>query len=151
MVIQTRKSRRTFGRCCCGVLWLLFGDLEEIAKAWSLNNSGSVCPCALCRCNQSTIPWTDGRAGALWRPTIWNPLSWFAARLNRRILFTLPGVTVLCVTPDMLHILHLGCYQYIFGSVLMFLTHHVMEGTPENNLRQVWNIIQSFSKGLCHK
>ena len=129
-----------------GVLWLLLGDLEEMAKAWLLNHSASVCPCALCRCNKSTIPWTDGRDGALWRHTIWNPVSWLAAHPNRHILFTLPGVTALCFIPDILHVLHLGCYQYIFGSVLMFLTHHVMEGTPENNLRQVWNLIHSFQK-----
>ena len=35
--------------------------------------------------------------------------------------------------PDVMHVMHLGVYQYFFGSVLKFITHHVMGGSPRDN------------------
>ena len=46
-----------------------------------------------------------------------------------------------------MHTKHLGVGQYLFGSVLMLLTHNVaggrmLAGSPEENLSAVWNDIK---------
>ncbi len=46
-----------------------------------------------------------------------------------------------------MHVLHLGAYQYTFGSILMYLTHHVMPENPEANLAKVWAVLKrSYSE-----
>ena len=52
------------GRVLC-----LSADLEFVASGLGLQNPNSLEPCSKCKANSSTIPWTDGRAGALWRRT----------------------------------------------------------------------------------
>ncbi len=124
------------------VLWCLRGDMEHVAKALGLNHPGSLQPCPLCRCNTTTIPWTDGRPGAAWMSTIWTHTAWVAAHPERHRIFRLPGVGVLTYIPDILHTMHLGCYQYVFGSILQFLTDHRMGGNKEETLSRIWNKIK---------
>ena len=114
-----------------GVLWFLLGDLEHMHKAWKLAPPRSTTrSCSCCRANASDDdkPWTDGRlAVASWVPTIWKNTPWAAAFPDRAYIFKhLPGFGIEQYCPDMMHILHLGCYQYIFGSVIKVLTHHHM-------------------------
>ena len=45
----------------------LSADLEFVSSGYGLQNSNSLQPCSKCRGNSSTIPWTDGSQGALWR------------------------------------------------------------------------------------
>jgi hypothetical protein len=47
---------------------------------------------------------------------------------------------------DAMHVLHLGCYQYVFGSCLALLTHHHMPAAPEQNLEVIWGHIKQYYK-----
>ena len=105
-----------------GALWCLRGDLEHMSKAYGFPWPTSVSPCALCRANTSDVPWTDGRPGAQWLTTVWSNADLSAAHPERHTLFQLPGVGITAFVPDHMHTLHLGCYQYAFGSALKYLT-----------------------------
>jgi hypothetical protein len=63
-----------------GVLWVVRGDLELMNQKLGLENYNSNTPCACCRANTSNRPWTDGRATAAWRNTVWNNTNWWDAR-----------------------------------------------------------------------
>ena len=123
-------------------LFCIRADLEFIASALGLNNPSGREPCGCCRANSTGIPWTDHRAGSPWRGTIWRNPEWFAAHANRMPLFRVPGVGIQQFHPDLMHCKHLGTDQFFFGSVLKFLTHHLLPGTPDENLEQIWGSIQ---------
>ena len=132
------------GFFCC--VYLIKGDLEFMAKAFGLAWASSNSPCSLCECNTTNTPWTDGRREAAWRNTIWKPGAWAAQRPERHLIFKLPGVSILSYVPDILHTLHLGTYQYVFGSVLKLLTHHILQGRLDDNLERVWMAIKQRYK-----
>ena len=133
------------------VLWALKGDLDHMFKAYHLRCPTSGQPCSLCKANMDTVPWTDARPGAAWTRTIWSDTEWIASHPERHILFHLPGLSISSYVPDILHTLHIGAYQYAFGSVLHFLTKTVMPESPEKNLDKLWEMIQHFYKvcGSC--
>jgi hypothetical protein len=62
-------------------------------------------------------------------------------------LFHVPGVGIQQVHPDLMHTKHLGVDQYYFGSVLKFLTHHLLPGSPAENLEVIWVHIQEGYSG----
>jgi hypothetical protein len=137
-----------------GVLWLLQGDLEHMAKAWGFANSGSIghdrnpCACCLANGNDEDKPWTDGRLDvAAWTRIVFTNATWAAAFPNRSYIFrNLPGLGIEQCVPDVMHVLHLGCYQYVFGSCLALLTHHHMPAAPEQNLEVIWGRIKQYYK-----
>ena len=52
-------------------LFIFLGDLEYIASKLGLEHHGSLSPCALCRANKSTLPWTECGAPDSARPATW--------------------------------------------------------------------------------
>lgn len=118
------------------VLWAVRGDLDEMSKTYGLNHASSTNPCCLCQASirDEDKPWTDGRPDASWIGSIWTPETWVASRPNRHPVFQLAGVSVANFVPDLMHTLHLGVYQWSFGSIMKLLTHHIMPGTVSNNL-----------------
>eukprot|EP00972_Heterocapsa_arctica_P022609 3327521-Heterocapsa_arctica.AAC.1 len=58
------------------------------------------------------------------------------------MLFTLPGVDILSVYPDWMHVKHLGLDKKAYGSVLYALVHYVLDGDPAGNLKTVYTAIQ---------
>ena len=133
-----------------GQLWCIKGDLDHMAKAWGLRHYGSAQPCICCRANEGDIPWTDGRPEATWRTNLWDKTSWPLAFPGRNLLFTLPDVSIHNFVPDVMHILHLGCYSYFFGSVLKLLTHHTMSGNHVANLTVLWGDIKDSYKDIAN-
>ena len=129
-----------------GVLWLVKGDLEHMAKSFKFPYATSAQPCGCCRANSTNLPWTDGRVGAAWRGTIWNNAEWLAAHPNAHPVLKLAGAGVQSFYPDLMHTLYLGIYQYFQGSVLKLLTHHVLPHSPEHNLAIVWQDIVDYYK-----
>ena len=145
-----------------GVLWVLQGDLEHMYKAWGFANSGAIGehsnPCACCRCdgNDAGTPWTDARLDvAKWVDTIFTNATWRAAFPDRSHIFQhLPGLGIEQYMPDLMHVLHLGCYQYVFASVMTLLTHYHMPQTPDKNVEVLWAHIKqaykvSFTDSSC--
>ena len=126
-------------------IWTIKGDLEWLALGLGLNHTSSRDPCAWCRANESTRPWTNFRLHETMAIlTEWTPAAWIAAHPQRHRLFRLPGVGLAAVFPDVLHVLHLGVYQCFFGSILMFLVAHQLHGDREANLQLVWGMIKQF-------
>ena len=126
-------------------LWVLRGDLDHVNKAWGFPMHSEFAPCALCKANKGDLPWTDARHNeALWIDTTWTNDTWSESHPDRHQLFRLPGVGLLTFIPDIMHCMHLGSYQYFFGSVLHLLTAHHMAGTVEENLEQIWRIIKRY-------
>ena len=58
----------------------------------------------------------------------------------------MPGVGIEAFCPDYMHTLHLGVYQYVFGSVLILLTHFIMPRPRHKNLNAVWDAIKEYYK-----
>ena len=131
-----------------GCLWMLRGDLEHMAKAYGFAWPTAAEPCSCCRANASDLPWTDGRMEALWRGSIWTNAAWLLAHPDRNAIFHLPGMGILAFVPDFMHTVHLGCYMYLFGSLLQLLTHEVMGGTRQANLDEIWQLIQKDYKNI---
>ena len=129
-------------------LWLLLGDLEWMAKARDLENSGALSRCACCPANCSDVPWTEVHAASRWRARTWlTREAWEAAHPNRSLLFKMvPGLSALNFCPDVMHTMHLGSYQYFLGSVLEYLAFHLMPGRPEENVATMWQTLYESYK-----
>jgi hypothetical protein len=132
-----------------GCLWVIRGDLEYMTKAWGFPSATGVKRCALCRADTRLVPWTDVRPEAAWRATCWKAApAWARAHQDRSVLFReVPGLSVLNYMPDAMHTLHLGVYQYFFGSILEYLTHHILPRSPEKNMFTVWmDILEKYKE-----
>ena len=101
-----------------GVIWGLKGDLEYCHSALGLNSPGSGLPCNFCQADNrdGSRPWTDMNQGAAWEATVWTPDAWKLAHPSCNPLFMLPGVTILFLMVDMLHVLHIGVYKYFLAA-----------------------------------
>lgn len=118
-------------------------DLEHMALGFGFPWPTSSSPCGLCMCNTSDVPWTDIAPTAAWREQCWSNVAWAAANPDGHVLFTkVPGVCLSSFTPDIMHVCHLGVYQYVFGSVLKWLVCKKLPGTQNQNLQYVWEKIR---------
>ena len=61
-------------------------------------------------------------------------------------IFTLPGVSILTVGVDLMHIKHLGTDKYMYRSVLYLLCFHVLSSSPLENLKVVAHDIRQYYK-----
>ena len=135
------------------VLWKIRGDLEHMSSRWRfVSTSCTTAPCSCCRADDQDggRPWTDGRLDlAKWIETIWDNASWAAAHPDRSHIFkVLPGLGIMSWMPDMMHCLHLGCYQYAFASLLKLLTHYTLPGSHDDNCEMVWREVKQYYKDI---
>jgi hypothetical protein len=134
-----------------GVLWNTQFDLEcgrdFIELADYTSGQG---PCSLCRCNDSTVEWTDCRRHrAVWLSTIWTNASFAADRRRHELFRYVPGLGISAYAPDPLHTKYIGVDGYMTGSVLMALVRHMgLAGTVMENVSQVWREIKEAYKTL---
>ena len=89
--------------------------------------------------NCSTVPWNDwDETSAAWVTRVWNPAQYIAAHQILHILFyAVPGLTTCNYIPDIMHCKCLGSDAVFLGSILRYMTHHFMPGTPDVNLREI--------------
>ena len=128
--VQGMKAGRPLANGHYGVLWVLKGDLEYLYSHLKLPWFTSAQPCALCEANSDdqSIPWTDFRRdSAEWLRHIWSDEAWRQRYQNNHSIFSLPGVSILTVCPDLMHCKHLGTDMYYYGSVL-FVVAFVLPG-----------------------
>ncbi len=131
------------------VLFALTGDLDYFhailgCPNWSLKSG----PCVYCKCTANgPMTWTDFREGAPWRAACWSKDEWHAwPGRSRCSLLTLPGASCWTIAYDWLHAKHLGCDQYMFGSVLSLLVNTMLPATPEQNLKTLWAFLKQYFK-----
>lgn len=143
--LAARGGQPLAGGFYCAV-WCVRGDLDHMCKVYGFPMWNTATPCALCRANRTDIPWTDARPHAAWRSTVFTNETWRVAVPRRHVLFELPGAGILTYLPDVMHMLHLGVYQYFMGSVLELLVYYIMPDSPESNLSVVWDMIRNVYK-----
>jgi hypothetical protein len=129
-------------------VWVLRGDLEYFWQTLRLEHPNSNSPCVLCRCNTTTVPWTDFRRGTGWEAHVWQPAAWLHARPGRHQLFRLPGISVCSVVPDLMHTKHLGVDAYVYGSCLSWLVRFVLPGDANDNLQVVTEMLKRAYREL---
>ena len=84
-------------------------------------------PCFKCKCNRTTIPWTDRRPDAAWTRCPRTHADWFLAQ--RHALFDSGlGLTVKHVSLDVMQVFVLGMCRYIVATVIYMAV----------SLTQVW-------------
>ena len=99
-----------------GILWIVRGGLDEMAKGFKLAHAGSREPCSLCRANLDDVPWTEAHpTRSKWLGTVWDRAEWLETHPDRHAIFTLPGISVDAFVPDIMHCVHLGSYAYFSG------------------------------------
>lgn len=144
---EARKAGLPLAGGFFAILWVVRGDLDELAKGFGLEHYGSRHPCCKCRADLYDVPWTEAHmTRSKWLRTIWGPHDWHAAHPGAHPIFSLPGVSISTVVPDIMHCFHLGAYQYFMGSVLHLLTHDIMPGTVVENAGAVWENIHNYYK-----
>lgn len=150
--ILSEKAGRPLAGGFYAAVWSLRADLEHMAKCFGFPYPASASPCGLCRANTADIPWTDGRLEAKWRETLWQGPEHAAAHPDRHPLWRLPGMSIDLWIPDIMHTMHLGTYQYAFGSILDYLVSHSMPEAPAANLEKVWKKVREHYQacsGTC--
>ena len=131
-------------------LFVLRSDQDFLSNHFHLNNAASNYPCPLCKADRfpDSRPWTDCRATAAWRTSLWSPAQWLAEHPTCHALFSMPGGGLDLVSPDLMHCKHLGTDQVLLGGTLTWLIKHYLPGTNAQNLAMVWEFIQTWYKDL---
>ena len=97
--------------CPLGHYWAITGGLEFFASEfnWPYRNANEICPyCCADQKQESERPFTDMRPTAAWRSTILSPAD--LAKKFKHPLFKVPGVSVLTLKLDILHLLDFVIY-----------------------------------------
>ena len=125
----------------------LQGDLEYMSQGFGLEVAGSKDPCPFCQASaEDELAWTDARPQAAWRATCYKDRDheeWLQDHPQACALFRLPGVTNSMVRPDYMHTKHLGVDCYLLGSFFSYCCSYKMQGSVEENMTALWEMIQS--------
>lgn len=118
------------------VLWAITGDLEFFFASefnWPYPNANEICPyCCADQKQESEKPFTDMRPTAAWRSTILSAAD--LAKKFKHPLLKVPGVSVLTLKLDILHLLDLGVSCYLYGNVLYSIMNGLGGTSKEANL-----------------
>ena len=142
-----RRKQMAGMKLCDGfyfVLWALIGDLDYLTKTYLLPNATSNKPCCWCPCNSDNVPWWDFRIKAKWVQKVWTREAWEVSGWKQCPIFNIPGVSLLSVYPDWMHIKTLGIDKVLLGSTLWVLIHWIVPeslGDLECRLAFVWGEI----------
>lgn len=132
------------GLFCC--LWVIRADLMHLRDELKLPCWSSNYPCAFCPVHKNCMHcYQDGVAA--WLETLWTATDWRASCWNKHPLFNChPGVSILTVGPDLMHIKHLGVDLYFFGTILALLVYEILSQTAAQNLIVIFNEIKQYYK-----
>ncbi|CAE7578117.1 unnamed protein product [Symbiodinium sp. CCMP2592] len=123
------------------VLLGITGDLDWFAAVLKLPHfASSKGPCCLCKAQaKGPLTFTNFRANAPWRDTVWKATDWIAdPNRSQNPIFGVPSTSCHVVALDLMHCKHLGTDMYMFASVIYLLCHHILPHEPQENLRVVW-------------
>ena len=151
------------------VIWMIKGDMDWYASTLGLGGASSVLVCPWCLANTvenlddiwaamfdvPVAPWNDLAATAEWRATVWRIaalwLAFHGGLRNVHPLFLLPGVSILNVMADVMHILDLGVSHYVIGNVLFQLCYYAkyfpLAPTPQARLDALFERIVVHYRG----
>ena len=73
----------------------------------------------------------------------WEPIEWFASHTDTIALWgKIPGVDILNLSMDLMHIKYLGIDAYYLASVLVYLVDYKLQGKAQDNLNSIWDEMQ---------
>ena len=136
--------------CFYCVLWCIKGDLVYYRDELKLPSYNAVHGCCFCPCTTAANHRLNAnefrRAYAHWIDATYTTEDWLTNPYNDHPIFQLPGVSILTVAADLMHVKHMGTDMYFYGSVLSCLVYYMMPGRPEENLQMLWEEIKQFQK-----
>ena len=128
------------------LLWSIQGDLDWYAKTMGLSHWRSHKPCWLCHADNDDTPlrWNNLSPDAPWHDHPRHMDDFLRDFPRARPLMQLPGMTLGRLSPDWMHLKHLGLDQRLLGSVLYLLVYQLGDGRPEDIMREVFAGIQAY-------
>ena len=108
------------------------GDSDKFSAFFGTARPSETCPCTWCPATNrdGIMPWSDFRTApaASWMSNMFSAPQWLMDHPIRHALLSLPGMSVLSLASDWMHVKYLGCDQYVLASVLYLLTHMLLPG-----------------------
>ena len=163
-----RAGSQLAGGLLC-VVWVVKGDMDWFANTLKLEGASGVCICPWCLANTiedptdeyavmfdiPMAPWNDLAPDAVWRGTRWHCMaSWLRHHGGWRHchpLFLLPGLCILMVMADVLHVFDLGITHHVLGNVFFHLCYELRYfpagATPQARLDLLWQRIVRHYRG----
>ena len=122
------------------------GDLDWKYKTLSLQNFNTADePCNECRADSGVHNWKVFRQDAPSLATCWTTQTWLAAKQPVRCpLLALSFASILSVTQDFMHTMHLGIYQWMLASVLWVLVFNILPNDAAANMQTLMNDLNVF-------
>ncbi|CAE7290420.1 unnamed protein product [Symbiodinium sp. CCMP2592] len=130
------------------LIWGMFDKLHSGEENGQTVITKESSPCTLCQCTKyGGSSWMDFGPGAAWQASCWAPVPWKSwPGRSPCILFQLSNMSACNVAMDWMHIKYLGADQYNYASVFFLLTHHILPGTPAQNMEVIWRELQHIYK-----
>jgi hypothetical protein len=147
--IDVRRAGKDLADGFVGVLWAIKGDLEYYAKDLLLP-SFRRCICAFCPANadedDGPNSLTEFRLDkADWYTNLYTNLNWVLPA-DHNPLFDILGVTILTISPDLMHCKNMGTDMYIYGSILFLLCYVLLPNAASANLKQIWKEMTTYCR-----
>ena len=124
-------------------IWAKICDLDNLNTNLGMRHHGANDPCNWCSCNTSTRSWSQFGVDAAWLSHVYSSVDFLTQVLPVHPLFTLPGVTVHTLWPDLMHVKYMGVDMYLFGSILVYLVFTFTGNLPADSygerLNRVWS------------
>ena len=140
--LEGKRAGKNLAGGYFATVWAILQDLDNMASNMKLRRYSQTMPCNWCDANLSLCPWSDFRPHAAnWINTIYSSADFLTKVLPIHPLFTLPGVTVHALWPDLMHCKYMGTDGYFLGSVLVisvFMIPHMHAGSYQERLNTIW-------------
>lgn len=134
-----------------GVLFISQGDLDFQSDLYGRPRRNVLQPCSCCPATQpdGALPYDDFQiSGGLvvWMALIYSILHFLAADPFPHPFWKILGASGYTLHLDYMHAKHLVVDKYLLGSVLFLLVYRLLPGTPDDNLAQVWIVVEDYYK-----
>ena len=131
------------------ILWSVQGDLDWFSKTLGLSHWRHHNPCWLCRAVNSDIAddelrWNDFSPGAAWHGHPRQMADFVLDFPRARPLMQVPGMNLQKLSPDWMHVKHLGIDQRVLGSVLYLMVFQLGMAGPVETMGQIFANIQAY-------
>jgi len=134
-----------------GVLLTIKGDMKFFHECLGMAAATAEEPCDHCPCHKKIDGDADYQVfnfaiNAKWKSKLFTASAWRARCPNRHVLFMDPWsfLSQHNCEPDILHIVYLGVFQTIIGSLIWLLVYRCIAGSPTANMAQLWEHILEY-------
>ena len=129
-----------------GILVGVQGDLDWYGKTLGLPVFNNKKPCFLCHAENSDTDMRWNNFEANWEERLRDKENLVAQFPRCRVLMSSPSTHVQTLTPDWMHVKHLGIDQRFLASIIYLMIFDLSTVHHEVALEQVWNMVQDYYK-----